>query len=273
MSGPAAAAAVAASRVRCHLPGSTETRYETSDAGELAALAAALATSPGLGATCVCAGTIIFDLDGAVEPRRITLHHGESLRWDHSCGNHPLAAPDAMMTWLSRHGMGFVREQYDAAQARADDGEKIAARWREAMPRAWQPFFDEMRRGGSALPPAWTSALAAELPDPVHRARALLVLFGSGAGPWSGYPSWESVPARVLLDVPLSVLVDALGDTADLRCVSGALRLFASWDFRGRLPQLAAGLPAGRRERLIAHAEAIEDDGQRAQALDALGAT
>lgn len=268
MTGLAAAAVAHASRVRCRRPGDSAILFETADRAELAALAAALATTPSSGATCACAGTIIFELEGHAEPRVIKLHHGESLRWDHSGGNLPLTAPEDLLAWLVRHDMAFVRDEYLASRAHAEEDGRSAARWKAALPASLQPFFEDMRRG-SAIDPRWTAAIMAELPDPVERARVLLALFGSGAGPWSGYPSWESVPAQWLVETPLPVLSDALGDAGDSRRVAGALRLFASWEFRGRKKQLAKLSPE-LRERLLAHAEAIEDDARREQVMQVL---
>lgn len=252
----------AASRVRCRRPGDPTILYTTDEPAELAALASALETRPATGAYCMCIGTVVFELDG-VDPAAITLHHGTSLRWDASHGNHELVDPDAIMDWLSARGMGFVRDDHEASRRAADDTELQAARWRAAMPRSLQPFFDDMRRTGGRSRPEWTAAIEAELPDPVERAGVLLDLYGSGVGPWSGYPSWESVPEELLLAMPLPVLVDALARAFTPRRCDGAIRLFCSWSFRPRRKELRKKLPEDVRVHLLAHARALPDEEKR----------
>jgi hypothetical protein len=62
---------------------------------------------------------------------------------------------------------------------------------------------------------------------------ALLGWFGSGAGPWSGHPSYEAAPEQLLLHYPTQLLVEALTATVPTAPQwAGAARYFAGWDFR-----------------------------------------
>lgn len=261
-----------ASRVRCFTPMDRELLYETANRDDLAALAVALRTAPASDERwyCMCIGTLVFTFE-APQPRSITLHHGESLRWEGSEGNIALVDPDAAMGWLSARGMGFVREQYDRDRRRSDAGAALARRWRAALPASLVPFFDRSLGESDDGGPKPAAALEAELPDPVERARVLLDLFGSGAGPWSGYPAYEALPAQLLLDLPLDVLLAAIGDTPDERRREGAARLFSSWDFHQRREPDIAKLPDALRRQLLAHAEASTDEDKRARARAALG--
>lgn len=247
----------AATSARCRRPGDG-VRYETVDPAEIAALVQALRTSPASGAYCMCAGTIVFELAG-VSPSTITLHHGETLRWEGSGGNVPLASPDLLMDWLSARGMGFVRDEYEAARTSADAAALEAERWRAAMPPSLVPFFDDMGQWYSSKP-EWTAAIEAAVPDPVERARVLLELYGSGVGRWSGYPMWEAVPEKLLLELPFDVLFAAIGEQPTDRCCDGAIRLFCSWSFRKRKKQLRGKLPDAIRRRLLAHAQTLPDE-------------
>lgn len=246
-----------ATRVRCRRPTDEAILYQTSNRADLDALAAALQTTPGHGEYCMCLGTLLFDFDGA---QTITLHHGESLRWEGSNGNHPLVSPDAIMDWLSAHGITFVREEYEDARRRADESQAEAERWKAAMPSSLLPFFDDMRQSGGNSRPEWTAAIEAELPDPLVRARVLLELYGSGVGLWSGYPSWESVPAQWLIAMPRDLLLKAIGDAPSDRMCEGALRLLCSWDYRKQRKKLRDKMPAALRERLLAYAAKMSDD-------------
>jgi hypothetical protein len=192
----------------------------------------------------MCIGTLVFDIERTkAVPIQITVHHGESLRWDGLNGNADLLDPDALMNWLSERGMTFVREEYANARARAALVATEESHWHDAMPESLQPFFEKMRQPGADSHPEWTAAIEREFPNPVHRGTVLLQLFGSGTGPWSGFPLWESVPEKLLLEMPLDQLLEAIGDAPAERVREGAARLFSGWDFgqirgadRARIP-------------------------------------
>jgi hypothetical protein len=92
--------------------------YTTEDRDEIVALAAAMRTEPPSDSKGHCwgVGTLVFDFEGP-RPMSVTLLDGKSLRWGVSGGELVLLDPDALMDWLSVHGMGFVREQYEAASS------------------------------------------------------------------------------------------------------------------------------------------------------------
>jgi hypothetical protein len=249
-----------ATSVRCQIRRHEPVLYQTTRREDIEALAAALRTLPPDGGYCMCIGTLVFDLGGT----EITLHHGESVRWPSSGGNHVLANPDLVMDWLTARGIRFVREQYEEARRSAAESAEQARRWRAAMPASLQPFFDEMRRGGGSSDPRWTAAIEAEIPDPVERARVLLDLFGSGAGPWSGYPSWESVPEALLVEMPRATLLAAIGEAPEERRREGAVRLFSGWEFRRKPRRRRARLPAPVVDLLVAHVAASGDSAKQA---------
>jgi hypothetical protein len=128
-----------------------------------------------------------------------------------------------------------------------------------------------MRNTGVSSRPEWTAAIQAELPDPVVRAGVLLDLFGKGVGDWNGYPSWEAVPEQLLAAMPIPVLLDAIGDTAGADRLEGAVRLFCSWSFRGRLEELRRELPGALRQRLLGHATTMIREDNRTSAMAVLG--
>jgi hypothetical protein len=49
--------------------------------------------------------------------------------------------------------------------------------------------------------------LIASIPEPAVRVRSLLHWFGSGAGPWSGFPVYEEALELLLLEEDLDVLI------------------------------------------------------------------
>jgi hypothetical protein len=214
----------------------------TSDAREdLDSLVDALATVGDEGGHCMCLGTVAFDLEGVGV---VTLHHGETVRWKDVFGNVELASPDRMMAWLSARGMHFVREEYDAAQARGKANRVTADGWQAAMPASLRPFFDDMRRTGNSEDPAWTAAIEQEYPDPVERARVLLALYARTEESWFRYPSWEAVPAALLSMLPTATVEAAVTDDAT---TLGMLRLLCSHEFRKHCAKLSPKLRAALR--------------------------
>ncbi len=241
--------------------------YETTDPTEIASLAKTLQTGPDGVGHCMCFGTLVYEIESAAGTRRISLHHGETLREEHAFDNVPLLSPDACMDWLSARGITFVREEYEEARRRGAEFKAHAARWRAALPSSLAPFFDEMGSGRKPRP-EWTAALASEYPDLKQRAVMLLRLFGSGAGPWSGYPAYEGVPEAFLLEMSLDVLLAAASDATDDRVTEGEARLFAGWEFGRQRRDDRAALPVELRRRLLDYAErsAHEDNRARARA-------
>lgn len=254
--------------------GSKDVLYETEDTSDLDPLRDALRVDGEMG-HCMCLGSVAFDFgrDGK-RLGTVTLHHGESLRWDPFFYNAPLVESDPILDWLSARGVPQVREEYDddrgaeAADAAAEE------RWRTAMPPALEPLWPSMSEPTSLEWPEVSDLMARVYPDDVERARILFEWFGRGEGPWSGFASYEEVPEWCLLQLPLDVLVEtARGEpqTASLR--EGAARLFAGWDFGQERPDDLQQLPADLKLVLLKHALASPDDDKRARARRAFGAS
>jgi hypothetical protein len=98
------------------------------------------------------------------------------------------------------------------------------------------------------------------LPHQDERIRALLGWFGSGAGPWSGFPGYEQAAERLLLEYSTASLVEAAA-SAPLSSAQweGAARIFASWAFSKR-PHGLDELPAGLKNILWSHMRGTQDE-------------
>jgi len=109
------------------------------------------------------------------------------------------------------------------------------ARWLANMPASFLSLWPSVAQSpyvtAKDLEP-FRQALLAEFPDPRVRIRALLTWYGSGAGPWSGFPAYESIAETLLLDFPTDEIVNVVQSTpmTDVQ-LEGAARLFADWDF------------------------------------------
>jgi hypothetical protein len=115
-------------------------------------------------------------------------------------------------------------------------------------------------------------ALDGAYPDLTTRIRVLLSWFGSGEGPWSGFPSYEQVAEQLLLRFSPENLVAAI-DGADLDSaqLEGAARLVSSWWFQQAWPDEARSIPDNVADLLVDHIDRSQDDDKRARLLAALG--
>lgn len=198
-------------------------------------------------------------------------HHGVSIRWDAWTWDAVLREPDRLLDWMAEHGAPGPRTEVEEARRQAQESELDAHRWLEAMPAPLRPFWDQLEPfpDRDRFEPS-LAALRAAMPSTEAQVLALLAWYGSGAGPWSGYPSHESVAEQLLLLFPPQAVIDVLVTTtpSDLQLV-GASRLFASWDFDQRHGAAGVALlpPALRAQLLFAAKQTrIDDNCERAQA-------
>lgn len=97
---------------------------------------------------------------------------------------------------------------------------------------------------------------AAAFPDPVERVCVLYGWYGSGAGPWSGYPSYESAVERLLMEYPIETLIRAVAtDLATELELLGAARLFGGWDFGQKRKADRSRCPESLRARMLREVE------------------
>src|SRR5207302_9999960 len=115
---------------------SDEVLYETDDPSDLASLRHALQIEGEMG-HCMCTGTLTFVFRRDAEDLgTVTLHHGQSLRWDPFFHNAPLIESARILDWLSARSMPGAREEYDDARRNEENSTAAAERWRAAMPAA-----------------------------------------------------------------------------------------------------------------------------------------
>jgi hypothetical protein len=97
-------------------------------------------------------------------------------------------------------------------------------------------------------------ALAAAVSDEGERVRSLFAWFGSGAGPWSGFPAYESVAENLLLDYKTADLLAAIkGRELTPAETEGVARLFAGFDFNRDRPDDNGLIPADLKAQLLKH--------------------
>jgi hypothetical protein len=97
--------------------------------------------------------------------------------------------------------------------------------------------MDMMPIGADSVPKGARAAIAAQFPSRHDRIAALLEWYGSGAGPWSGFPAYEDEAAVLLFDNSTADILTAIAETpmTDQQW-EGAARFFGGWDFRQKRP-------------------------------------
>lgn len=244
--------------------GTLETLLEVAPADFAAFRAVFQIATPEDSFYCMCRGWPVVEIDGGfLRKYRFGLHHGGSVRFDGWDSDAPLANGRALVEWLAAHGVAGPLEDVKQAELRDAEMTDHLARWRAAMPPCLVPLGDAafaflMGDGEQALYMQAREALAAAYPNPAERVMALVRWYGSGAGPWSGYPAYESLPEKLLREHPIEKIVEIVAavETSTVE-LEGTARLVAV-----RRP---SSIPAALRAKLVAHVEdhAIEDCKQR----------
>ena len=178
--------------------------------------------------------------------------------------------PEPWLTWFDHHGMPGLREEYEREVATLEKDRADEARWMSAMPSSLRPLWaktldtpDPTRFDSKPL----EAPLAREFPDTHKRILALLSWFGSGAGPWSGFPAYETVAEHMLLQYSISDLLAAVQEgTLTEEQTEGAARLFAGWDFNRLRPDDNGLIPAGLKRTLLEHSLKSSDEDKLARA-------
>jgi hypothetical protein len=232
---------------------------------------------------CMCFGdeNITFEGQSGVLAT-ITLHHGYSIRWDEAWGSDAaLTDPMQLLSWLATQGLEAPLRGFEDDQRSAQESKRQRLLWEAAAPTALHPQLPELiARFGNPFslfgdPEAANRVLdqAAETIESTYNedeaATDLLTWYGSGRGPWSGYPGYEDLPLRLLLRLPTDAIVRSLEtDLIDARRLEGAARLFASREFRQAREADLTALPTDLRQRLLAHVRSTgrPDNLSRAQA-------
>jgi hypothetical protein len=154
--------------------------------------------------------------------------------------------------------------------AERDRTEKTHDRWLAATPKSLRQFWKKTRDDFNPDLKPFRKALAGEFPDTRQRILALFHWFGSGDGPWSGFPIYEDIPERLLLEFKTAELIAAaeepqLSDTQ----LEGAARCLAAWDFSKTRPHDLRIVPPALKKRLLEHSLKTTDTDKQERAKSA----
>lgn len=274
--------------------------FEIDNEGSLAKLRQSLRIMDGSGGHCMCHGEPTIELLGASRERLavIASHHGVGIRWNEWHHDAKLVDGRSLLEWFAEHGVPEPLNQYNDSLQRANQAREAWSSWLEAMPPCLAKFAGQMEGGiswarfepepdvdGDSLTTelsekskesdsfsAALNALEDVYPDEVERALALFEWFGSGKGPWSGFPSYETAPEAMLMILPIEVLLDALERAEPTeRQLEGAARFLGGWDFRKKRGKEMARISDSIRQKLLDHCERSDDADKRHRAKRAFG--
>lgn len=220
--------------------------------------------SPFMWFHCMCSGSpTIHFYSGTNETVHLSNHHGKSIRCSLWSSDVKIADNDKWAQWFEDHGISSIREELEDAKVQAKLIRAERESWENAIPdgleRTWRKAVSYSQ--GTEKTELLIAKLEKIIPNKTHRILALLKWYGSGAGPWSGYPSYEGAVEEMLLKYETNDIVDAI-KSAELSesQTEGAARLFCGWSFSKKRPGELNEVPDEMKEMFWEHVKSTEDE-------------
>jgi hypothetical protein len=237
--------------------------FESTDKKDLEDLWRSLVLEPSAGFFhCMCDGTpAIYVYERGRERIKLTNHHGVSIRCSLWESDVLITDIEKWLSWFDERQISGPRQEVEAERHQQAQNKKDWERWLTAMPKALGALWSSALRdfGRVDLDPL-RSELERSMPDRGERILALLEWFGSGAGPWSGFPTYETAAENLLLDFSTAQIIVAIQSTGlSSAQTEGAARLFAGWSFGKQRPEELKDLPDALKKDLWLHTQNTED--------------
>ncbi len=167
-----------------------------------------------------------------------------------------------------------------AEKAQEEKAKASEVRWYAGMPRSIRPMWGKtseeflllMKLSSTDLNQL-LQALAQEFPQGSDQILALLTWYGSGEGPWSGFPAYEDIPQQLLMEFSTAEILAAIESTSmsDTQ-LEGAARFFGGWELSVRRPDKLKALPESLKRTLLEHSLGSTDEDKRTRAKRAFSA-
>jgi len=250
--------------------------FESTERRDLDALKSALKVeSPQHRLHCMCDGTPALVLYAKGEKiGQITNHHAKLIRCSLWKSDATLVDAETLLRWFDDRKIAGPRNEYELGlklQKQANEAEK---KWLAAMPPVLKPHWAAAKRAIPFEPDLapLRKALEDHISDKNERILALLSWYGSGQGPWSGFPAYEDIAEKMLLDYKTTELVKAIeGKERSSEQTEGLARLLGGWIFSQVRPDDLKSLSPKLKSELLKHSLASKDDDKRARAQAAFG--
>lgn len=176
------------------------------------------------------------------------------------------------------HSLEDLQASQQRERLRVEEGMR---RWVPALPLSIRRLWDTDSQFQMGLVPSGQQlsdlkvALTAEIPSADERIQRLLILYGSGEGPWSGYPGNEDIAGVLLQDFPTEEIVAVVqSSTSNDTLLEGAARYLSGRFLERRHPGDLEKVPDVLKRRLLDHTMTTgdpTDDDRRSRAEDAFG--
>jgi len=247
--------------------------FESKERKDLDALSKALVvTKPDEWFHCMCIGTpAIYIYKDKKLLAMITNHHGQSVRCSLWSSDAAIANTEKWLKWFDDRKINGPRKEVEKMREAQEQSERDRKRWIAAMPRALDPVWENsLDQFGDVNTEPLAKALRKSIPKKDDQILALLHWFGSGAGPWSGFPSYESAAEELLLEYRIIEIVSAIENkklTAEQ--IEGAARLFGGWDFSQMHPKGLEHVPTDIKRTLWNHVKDTKDEDKLGRATRA----
>lgn len=232
--------------------------YRFSERKDFDELKSAITLSPEGGPfVCACVdGPEIALLRKGKEIGTVWNHDGTAIGSSVWEGDWETSDPDRWLRWFDARGMKEPQRSFNAMQDARKKEVEDEKRWLAAMPSSLRPLwpmalkqYQPWLQKDLELAP-FNEALVKEYPDGDVRIRALMAWYGSGAGPWSGFPAYEEVADRLLRQYSTEALMKAAqGRTLTEQELEGAARILGGWR---RVPDHTL-IPEELRRTLLEH--------------------
>ncbi len=251
----------------------TDVRLDSSNPDDLFGLRDRLRIEAGPGGHCACLGGHAMELyAGQKLLATFGLHHGMTIRWEAWKDDARISSPDVFVSWMQAHGVPEPFEELRKLRHAARVTQAATTKWEAAAPAALKPLLAEAMKGqlGST---ELLLAMDAAVPDEPEKARQLLKWFGSTGGKWTGAPTYQELPEKLLVKFRRQVVVEAmLDDEGDVRedalLLEGMARFVSGRIFLEQRASDISYFSKELKDALMKHA-LVSGDRDKPQALEA----
>ncbi len=243
--------------------------YESSQKGDLEELKTALnIVPPDSWYHCMCSGSpaIYLYLDKK-KIGQITNHHGDSIRcsiWDSDA---MISDPEPYHRWFDKRGMRSVRKAFDEMKEREKKSSIALKKWKKAMPECLNSLGENVLTFYDPDINAMIESLKLNISDKSEIILSLLHWYGSGAGPWSGYPAYEGVAEKLIFYFSTSDILKAINSAKLTETqLEGAARFFGDGSFSRTRSNELKDIPDELKKKLLLHSLKSNDEDKERQA-------
>lgn len=215
---------------------------------------------------CMCLGEPTLEFyKGKKLIATVSIHHGRSIRWDKWKLDALLVGNENLLNWLSKRNVKKPKEEYEENLRQAAEAERQYQKWESAIPECLRAKWKKINWGSPIEPTETTVSELFQIAKKNYRNQDEIILsllgwYGSGAGPWSGFPSYETAPERLLLRIETKdILKVVTSQKLTFSQMEGASRYLADWEFHQRKPKDAVLVSAELKKRILNHVKQQKD--------------